>query len=263
MRVIAVDDEQLALEALLDAVGKAIPDADTHGFRVPSEAEKFVRENGCDVAFLDIEMRSMTGLELAQRLKSILCDVNIVFVTGHADYSLAAFRLYASDYLLKPAAPAAVAQAVQNLRHPVRPKWEKTIRFQCFGNFEVFADGRPLAFKRAKAKELLAYLVDRMGAGVTMGELVSVLWEDGLNTLSRQSNLRNLISDLKKALTEAGAENILQKHRNTIAIDRDAVDCDYYDFLRHIPYAVNCYRGEYMKQYSWAELTTASLQKRF
>ena len=39
----------------------------------------------------------------------------------------------------------------------------------------------------------------------------------------------------------------------------DGVDCDFYDFLRHVPCAVNSYRGEYMTQYSWAEITTASL----
>ena len=112
---------------------------------------------------------------------------------------------------------------------------------------------------RLKAKELLAYLVDRKGAGVTMGELSAVLWEEGPDTLSRQSNLRNLISDLRKTLCDVGAEGILLKTRNTIAIDADAVDCDYYDFLRHIPYAVNRYQGEYMSQYSWAELTAASI----
>ena len=94
---------------------------------------------------------------------------------------------------------------------------------------------------------------------MTMGELSAVLWEEGPDTLSRQSNLRNLISDLRKTLCDVGAEGILLKTRNAIAIDADAVDCDYYDFLRHIPYAVNRYQGEYMSQYSWAELTAASI----
>ena len=114
-------------------------------------------------------------------------------------------------------------------------------------------------FKRQKAKELLAYLVDRMGAGVTMGELIAMLWEEGPDTHSRQSNLRNLISELKNTLAEAGTEDIILKSRNTISLDCDAVECDYFDFLRHIPYAVNRYRGEYMNQYSWAEMTTAEI----
>ena len=120
-------------------------------------------------------------------------------------------------------------------------------------------DNKPLVFKRAKTKELLAYLVDQMGASATMGELMAVIWEDGPDTSSRQSNLRNLIADMKNVLSDAGVGNIILKNRNSIAIDCASVDCDYYDFLRHIPYAVNSYRGEYMMQYSWAEITTAAL----
>lgn len=261
MNIIAVDDEKLALDTLVDSIGKSVPGTQIHGFRRPEEAISYVRSNGCDIAFLDIKMRGMTGLELARQVKDIRADCNIIFVTGFSDYTLDAFRLYASDYLLKPATPEAVARAMQHLRTPVKPENKKKIRIQCFGNFEVFSDGKPLVFKRMKAKELLAYLVDRTGAGVTMGELMAVIWEHGPDTSSRQSNLRNLISDMKRTLSEVGAENIVLKSRNTIAIDCDAVDCDYYDFLRHVPYAVNCYQGEYMAQYSWAEITTASLTR--
>lgn len=45
---------------------------------------------------------------------------------------------------------------MQHLRTPVKPENKKKIRIQCFGNFEVFSDGKPLVFKRMKAKELLA-----------------------------------------------------------------------------------------------------------
>ena len=92
-----------------------------------------------------------------------------------------------------------------------------------------------------------------------MGELMAVIWDDGADTSSRQSNLRNLIADMKNVLSDAGVGNIILKNRNSIAIDCESVDCDYYDFLHHIPYAVNSYRGEYMMQYSWAEITTAAL----
>ena len=69
MKIIAVDDEKLALEALIDSITEAVPDASILAFRKPSEAMKFIRENVCDIAFLDIQMRGMTGLELARQLK--------------------------------------------------------------------------------------------------------------------------------------------------------------------------------------------------
>ena len=71
MNIIAVDDEKLALETLTDSILKVMPDRAVHGFRKPEEALEFARENRCDVAFLDIKMRGMTGLELAMQLKFI------------------------------------------------------------------------------------------------------------------------------------------------------------------------------------------------
>ncbi len=259
MNVIAVDDEKLALDTLVDSITKIIPDSTIHGFQEPEQALNYVQESGCEIAFLDIRMRGMTGLELARKIKEICNEANIIFVTGYSEYTLDAFRLYASDYLLKPATPEAVKQALEHLRNPMKPENNHRIRLQCFGNFEVYANGKPLTFSRTKTKEMLAYLTDKMGAAVTMGELAAVLWENGVDTPSRQSNIRNLISDLRHTLTEVGAEDIIIKKRNTLAIAPERLDCDFYDFLKHIPYAVNSYYGEYMQQYSWAEIRTASL----
>ena len=111
MNVIAVDDECLALETLVDSIEKSLSEAQVYGFSKPEQALEFVSENGAEIAFLDIKMRGMTGLELAKRLKDINGDINIVFVTGYSEYTLDAFRLYASDYILKPATPEAVKTA--------------------------------------------------------------------------------------------------------------------------------------------------------
>lgn len=259
MTIIAADDEKLALDLLVETIKNVVPEAKVTGFTTPQDALAYTEENDCDVAFLDIKMRGISGLELAKKLKDINGNINIVFVTGYSDYAIDAFRLCASDYLLKPASAEDVKRAISNLRNPVIPAAKHKIRFRCFGNFEVFYNDKPLTFKREKAKELLAYLVDRTGAEVTTGELMTAIWEDGEDSASRQSYLRNLVSDLRKTLSAVGAENIIIKTHNHMAIDCTAADCDYFDFLRHVPYAVNSYHGEYMSQYSWAELTTASL----
>ena len=78
---------------------------------------------------------------------------------------------------------------------------------------------------------------------------------------SLHSHLRNLIFDLSHALEDAGVTGLLIRGRSTLAIDTGKVDCDYYNFLKGDRSAINSYRGEYMTQYSWAEVTRSALRQ--
>ena len=69
----------------------------------------------------------------------------------------------------------------------------------------------------------------------------------------KPSYIRNLVADIIKSLKECGAESIIIKHFNGLAIDTKKIECDYYDYLNNEPYAVKKYRGEYMNQYEWAK----------
>lgn len=78
------------------------------------------------------------------------------------------------------------------------------MRVQTFGGFEVFVDGSPLLFKRSKAKELLAYLVDRRGASVSNSDARTILWEDGVDSISQKSYFRTIVTELRAALKKSG-----------------------------------------------------------
>lgn len=67
-----------------------------------NDAIGLVKDQSPDLAFLDIELPDMRGIELADRLRKIKPDLAIVFITAHQEYSLDAFKLYAFDYILKP-----------------------------------------------------------------------------------------------------------------------------------------------------------------
>lgn len=136
----------------------------------------------------------------------------------------------------------------------------KKLRIQCFGNFEVFAGNRPVPFARAKAKEIFAYLVDLRGAGANTGELCAVLWEDSTEIERNRHYLRNLISDIRRALRDCGAEDVFLARRNHFSVDVSRLDCDYYRYLAGDPAAISSYRGEYMKQYSWAEFALEHIE---
>lgn len=262
MNLFVVDDELHALNYLATILRETYPQSEILSFSKTKDALRKAKDVKCDVAFLDIQMDEKNGIQLARELKEINGDTNIIFTTAYGEYALDAYRVYASDYLMKPVNRADIQNAMEHLRNPVLPSAENELRIQCFGNFEVFSGDKPVMFKRAKTKELFAYLVDRKGSTCSNNELIAALWENEADQKSLQSNLRNLISDLKKTLTSANAEAVLVKERNALAIDPAQVVCDYYDFIHQIPYAVNSYHGEYMAQYSWAELTLAYIENK-
>ena len=254
MIVIAVDDERIALENLADSILQAAPNAQLHRFRYPEDALDFAAKNDVDVAFLDVEMVTMNGVELAELLKLRHPDVNIIFSTGYGHYRDAAFELHASGYLTKPITPEKVKKELDNLRRPVQNP--KRVRIRTFGNFEVYLDGAPISFKYSKTKEMLAYLVDRKGALCTNGEIMAILFEDDNG---HEAYFRSLRKDLTDILETAGCGEILSQQRGRLGIVPSLVDCDYFNWCDGRRSPGNAFHGEYMTQYSWGEYTNAML----
>ena len=260
MNIIATDDEQSALNVLMGAIKEAVPSATVHGFRNPLEALAFMRKTKCEIAFLDIQMREMNGIILARKLKEIYPKVNIVFVTGYSQYANEAFTLHVSGYVYKPVTADKIIIEMENLRNPV--KWKETgIYVNTFGNFDLIVNGEKVSFGREKSKEMLAYLVDKQVKSATRKELASVLFEREDYSRSTQNYLTKIIKELVDRLEEAGAEKMLKRGLNSYSVDTNTFDCDLYDYKREnaTPDNLNPFKGEYMKQYSWAEMTLAKL----
>jgi two-component SAPR family response regulator len=256
MIAIAVDDEVLMLGALVKAI-KASPDiTEVTQFSDCEEALSFIKDHPADIAFLDINMRGMGGLILAERIVDACPDCKIVFCTGHEEYAIPAFKLHVSGYLLKPISATDVQAEIDNIKG-VRQK-EKPLIAKCFGNFEVYAKGEILCFKRSKTKELLAFLIDRNGAGVTAAEIGVALWEND-RYLKNQNYIHQLFYDLRQTLEGAGAEDIFIRNNYLYSVNTEKVDCDYFSYLKT---GKPEFHGEYMSQYSWAEGTCGLLFKK-
>ena len=254
MKIIALDDEELALDGLIDAIRACAPNAELHGFSYVEDVLVFLRDHSCDVAFLDVEMAGINGVELAEQLKLRNPDINLIFATGFSRYQGSAFALHASGYLMKPITAEKVKRELDNLRRPVSE--EKRIQVQCFGNFEVYLDGIPLEFKYHKTKELLAYLVDREGALCTNGEIITNLFGDD----NHEAYLRSLRKDLLDTLEAVGCADVIAQQRGRLGIVPQAIRCDYYDWCDGKRMG-NAYLGEYIAQYGWSEYTNAALQQ--
>ena len=254
MKILAVDDEKIALQGLLTSIQRAAPLAEIHGFRHTGEAIAHMESDPCDVVFLDIEMKGMSGVEVAKKLKVINPDVNIIFATGFGSYREEAFDLHASGYLTKPITEESVKWELENLRRPVIS--QKPLRILTFGNFEVLYNGAPLKFKYQKTKEMLAYLVDRKGAMCSTDEIIAVLFDDSSDHKAYYQRIR---SDLLASFAAVGLEKLILQQKGMLGLAVSEVDCDYYDYLNGKSSLAKLYHGEYMAQYSFAELTNAEL----
>ena len=98
MIAIAVDDEVLMLGALVAAIEASDDVSEVAKFSDCEQALAFVTSHPADIAFLDINMRGMGGLALAEKILAVRPNCKIVFCTGYEEYAIPAFKLHASGY---------------------------------------------------------------------------------------------------------------------------------------------------------------------
>ena len=255
MKIIAIDDEYLALNLLLETINEVKPEAEVVGFSDPDELLEYVNNNRVDIACLDIQIYDVLGTDLARKIKEVQPYVNIIFVTAYGEYINDAMKMHASGYLRKPVVPEDIAREFADLRYDVdATKNEYRIKVKCFGSFEVFyPDGEIIHFSRAKSKEAFAYLICKNGSSSTINELGSALFEDEPYDEKKKNYIQKIISVMNKDLDAAGVSDVIRKSYNSIAVDTKVIDCDYYHYLDGEKTKESAFHGEFMNQYSWAE----------
>lgn len=268
MKILVADDEDIILKQLLEILKKVCPEAETTGFTRADRLMEYAKDHESDVVFLDINMGSMSGIEIAKQLKIWYPKINIIFVTAYEEYMKTAFSMHVSGYLSKPVRAKDIEEELNNLRHPVVDAAQDGVVARCFGTFDIFVNGQSMDFKRSKTKEMLAYLIDRRGNSVTSGELRAILWESTAweKTVRKDRDMNHYFQvikrDLINTLKENGVEDIFISSWNKYAVDTTKIKCDYYDYIDDKPEGVQAYNGEYMAQYSWGEIQNVLLKDR-
>ena len=250
MNILLVEDEAILLNALVKNVLKVVPQANCYPFETAQEALELSEKMSIDIAFLDINIGDTDGITLANELKKRQPRVNIIFCTAFREYMGDAFDLYCSAYLMKPVTADKIMNAMENLRYSIRESEGSKVYFHCFGNFEAYYDGKPICFKYKRTKELLAYLVDRDGVLCSTKEIQGVLFEDEEHLSYFNQMRRELIT----TFDSLDASDVIIYHKGFIGVNKQAVKCDYFDYLDRKP---NWVPQEYMIQYSFAESTIA------
>ena len=262
MKAICVDDEPLILN-LTVSLCRELPALDgVEGFLHARDALDYLEQNTADLALLDIDMPDMNGLILASKIKQLHPQISIIFLTGYAQYAIDAFQMHANGYLLKPIHRERLSAEVNYALSAHRTPAQARIFARTFGSFELLVDGQTVSFGRSKAKELLAYLVDRQGDRISRAEAFAALWENGAYDRSMQKQLDVIIRSLRDTLQQYHISEIFEIKSGVMRIFPDRLDCDLYRFLSGDIDAVNAYRGEYMNSYPWANITEAYMTRR-
>ncbi len=111
-----------------------------------------------------------------------------------------------------------------------------------------------MKFSRTKSKELLAYLIDCAGFPVTTKDICRTLYEVDLDK-QMSKNISRIIIGLIDDLKNEGYDGVVIKQNRQVYIDKSKVSCDIYDAMDGDVRAINAYKGEYMIEYSWAEIS--------
>ncbi len=130
---IAIDDEPIAL-SIISQFCERLENIDLLTYSNPHEGLQAIMERYPDIAFLDIEMDDLNGLEIAQKLPESTC---FIFTTAYINYALKGFDLDAVDFLNKPFSyerfKTAVEKAIRRLEY-IRKKEEHIIVKQEYNN---------------------------------------------------------------------------------------------------------------------------------
>ena len=136
------------------------------------------------------------------------------------------------------------------------------VSIRTFGYFDIFVNGKPIAFRNKKAKELLALLVDRRGGYVTSEQAIGYLWENEPASTVTLARYRKEALRLKNTLEEYGIGHIIESVDGKRRIIPEQVDCDLYGYLSGKEEYANAFKGSYLTDYSWGEMTLGELMSR-
>ncbi len=259
MKILAVDDEILQLETIVEYVSEIYPNAQISSFTRVSDVIRFMETETVDVAILDISMPgNINGISLGEMLRQKNSRIKLLYCTGFSDYAMDAFKMHANGYLQKPIKKDDLMRELRYvLQMPVYNDNRPYIH--AFGNFDIYVDNRPVAFKRKKSKEVLAYLTDREGGWVTNRELIVVLWDESGSDSAFSKYITLLVNEMVADLKNAKISHIIERQRGKVRLRKNEVVCDYYEYLNGDKHAKELFHQEYMSQYSWGEETLAFL----
>ncbi len=257
MRAIIVDDEPIMIKRF-KRLSEGVTDVNLVGsFESAADALDFVRDNPVEIAFLDVAMPVMNGIELAKRLRRHRPDILIVFISAYDEYIWDSNQIGGDYYIIKPYSRETIEMMMERIRLIAR-RQQKKLYIQTFGRFVVRRDGKPLPLT-GKAKEILALVVTRRGREISNEEIYSTIWEGREYSNANMSVYYNALRRLKQSLEAEGIADLLISTARGQMVNTDIFDCDYYAWQDKNMEERDKFEGEFLSEYSWGEYILANI----
>lgn len=257
----------------------------------PKEAIERVRVERLDVAFLETQMPETNGIQIANELRNIDPMIEVVFVTSHNHFATEAFEIGAIDYLLKPLVLERFNKTITRLleRRSVgrdlteRAELSETAKvgFYSFGTFEWICDRQTMTavkWRRAKERELMAYLLHHRGQFVSKEKIFEELWPT-TSPDHAVTFLHSCVYNIRQMITKHDYKAVLEYRSNGYRLEMQNVwfDVDLFerivaediqinvDTLRHYEAIAALYRGDYLEQeeFEWAREKQEKLKNNY
>jgi len=205
LNCIAIDDEPLALEIITDYISRMPFLNLLKTFSSPIECIDFLRDNKVDLMFLDIEMESLTGIQLVHSLQD---RPQIIFTTAYDRYAVEGFELDAADYLLKPISFERFVKSVDRVYHD-------------FINKDPGNQSGRLQQANGKAENFIFVKTENRLQKIAINEILYVEGQgDYLRIITRTMKIMTL-QNFKKLESVLPAGNFVRVHKSyMVALDK-------------------------------------------
>ncbi len=219
-RALIAEDEPLLAASLKSALATAWPALEVIGIAANGpEALRLIESQRPEVAFLDIRMPGLTGLEVAAELADRLDEGSpvprLVFVTAYDEFALKAFELAAIDYLLKPVSPERLAVTVERLKASLLPAPSNEADLSAL----VRKLQQVMTTSQPQGVEPLRIIRASVGSTVRMVPVDEVCYfqaaDKYTSVVTRDAELL-IRTPLKELLSQLPADRFRQIHRGTI-----------------------------------------------
>lgn len=241
MKVLIVDDESIMLLAMKRMLSNIEGVELVGSFQQAEEAFIFLCNHNVDLVFLDIQIASDDGIELARKLRLHHIEVDIVFTTSHADYAIQAYDVYPLDYMVKPISKKRLAQTIKRAaskrygsttinRSPVVNR----LKVQVLGSFEASSTHQGVVkWISKKSEELFAYLLLNRGRNVAKMKVIEHIFPN-MPLKNAESYLNTAVYQLRKALHIHGFKEIIISGNEKYCLELSHVDVDFIQFEQGI-----------------------------